>query len=88
MPPCATKRRTTTNLKTQNNQNCQKIELYGGLTTKELKKKHSSRLVGGVDGQPRRRGHAARWQLEDWEGEVRLAVPPVHADKPGGTTGG
>ena len=26
-----------------------KIELYGSPTTKELKKKHSSRLVGGVE---------------------------------------
>ena len=45
MPPHTTKRRITTNLKTKNNQNCQKIELYGSLTTKELKKKQSSRLV-------------------------------------------
>ena len=30
-------------------ENYQKIELYGSLTTKELKKKHSSRLVGGVE---------------------------------------
>ena len=43
------KRRTTTNLKTKNNQNCQNIELYGSQTTKELKKKHSFRLVGGVE---------------------------------------
>ena len=43
-----TNKRTTTNLKTKNNQNCQKIELYGSLTTKEIKKKHLSRLVGGV----------------------------------------
>ena len=43
---CSTiKRRTTTNLKTENNQNCEKIELYGSPTTKELKKKYSSRLV-------------------------------------------
>ena len=49
MPPHTTKRRTTTNLKTKNNQNRQKIELYGSLTTKELKKKHSSRAVGGVE---------------------------------------
>ena len=46
--PCKTKRRTTTNLKTENNQNCQKIELYGSPTTKELKKKHSSRPLGGA----------------------------------------
>ena len=49
VPPHTTKRRTTTNLKIRNNQNCQKIKLYGSLTTKELKKKHSSRLVGGVE---------------------------------------
>ena len=49
LPPCTTKRRTTTNLKTKNNQNCQKIKLYGSPTTKELKKKHSFRLAGGVE---------------------------------------
>ena len=48
MLPCTTKRRTTTNLKTKNNRNCQKIELYGSLTTKELKN-YSSRLVGGAE---------------------------------------
>ena len=31
----------------QKTQNCQKIKLYGSLTTKELNK-HSSRLVGGA----------------------------------------
>ena len=49
MPPHTTKRRTTTNLKTKNNQNIQKIELYGNPTTKELKKKYSSRLVGEME---------------------------------------
>ena len=49
LPPCTTKRRTTTNLKIKNNQNCQKIKLYRSLTTKELKKKHSPRPVGGVE---------------------------------------
>ena len=48
MLPCTTKRRITINLKTKNNQNCQKIKLYGSPTTKEFKK-HSSRPVGGVD---------------------------------------
>ena len=43
------KRRTTTNLKTKNNQNCQKTELYGSPTTKEIKKKHSPRPVGGAE---------------------------------------
>ena len=28
---------------------CQKIELYGNPTTKKVKKKHSSRLVGGAE---------------------------------------
>ena len=42
-------KKTTINLKTKNNHNCQKIELYGSLTTKELKKKHSSRPAGGVE---------------------------------------
>ena len=39
----------TTNLKTKNNQKCQKIKLYGSPTTKEIKKKHSSTLVGGAE---------------------------------------
>ena len=43
-----TKRRTTTNLKIKT-QNCQKIELYGSPITKELKKKHSFRLLGGAE---------------------------------------
>ena len=34
--------------KTKHKQNCQRIKLHGSLTTKELKKKHVSRLVGGV----------------------------------------
>ena len=49
VPPCTTKRKTTTNLKTKNNQNWQKIKLCGSLTTKELKKKHSFRRVGGAE---------------------------------------
>ena len=34
--------------KTNITQKCQKIELYGSPTTKDLKKPHSSRLAGGV----------------------------------------
>ena len=49
LPPCTTKRRTITNLKTKHNQNCQKIKMYGNPTTKELKNKHSFRLVGGAE---------------------------------------
>ena len=46
--PYTTKRRTTTNLKTKNNQNCQIFKLHGSLTTKELNK-HSTRLVEGAE---------------------------------------
>ena len=76
--------------------NCQKIELYGSLTTKELKKKYSSRPVGGEEmgsrvertlgkaggpGQARQRlTDQVRQQLVD------RAVPHLHADKQGGTT--
>ena len=45
LPPCTTKRRTKTNLKTKITSKT--IKLYGSPTTKELKKKHSSRPVGG-----------------------------------------
>ena len=46
---CTNKRRTTTNLKTKNNQNCQKIKVYGSPTTKELKKKHPFRPLGRAE---------------------------------------
>ena len=71
----------------KNNQNCQKIELYGSPTTKELKK-HSSRQVGRAEtgsGAERMRGEVAaggpgwaRW----W-----LVVPHLRVDKMGGITG-
>ena len=65
MPACTTKRRTTTNLKLKNHENCQKIELYGSLTTKDLKKKLSSRPVGGVE-----MGIGAGRTLREVAGEV------------------
>ena len=34
---------------TKEAQNFQNTELYGSLTTKQLKKKHSSRPIGGVE---------------------------------------
>ena len=45
--PCTTKRSITTNLKSVNNQKCQKIKLQGIPTTKKLKKKstRTTRLV-------------------------------------------
>ena len=75
LPPHTTKRRTTKNLETKNNQNSKKIRLYGSPKTKELKKKHSSRPVGGV---------------EMGSGKVaagRPVGPHLRADKPGRTTG-
>ena len=60
LPTLTTKRRTTSS-KTKQNQNYQKIKLYGSLTTKQLKKKHSFRLLGGAE--------MDSWGLEDvWQG--------------------
>ena len=86
LPPWTTKRRTTTNLKTKNNPNCQNIELYGSLTTKELKKKHSSRLVGGEIGSC---GREDAWERSGWR-TGSPGIPHLLADKwdkPGGTNG-
>ena len=59
------------------------MELYGSPTTKELKKKHSSRLIGGAEMGSRveRTCSKARWWLKE------QAVPHLRVDKPGGTTG-
>ena len=60
------------NYKTTITQNHQKIELYGSLTTKELKKSHSSRGLGGPE--TRRRGdegggaHTHVWWIKNLEG--------------------
>ena len=64
MPPCTTQIRTTTNLKTKTTQNCQKIKLYGSPTTKELKKKHSFRPVGGAE--MGNQGGKDSWQSSGW----------------------
>ena len=81
------------NLKTKNNQNCQKIKLYGSPTTKELKKRHSSRPVGGAQmgspgGEDSRQGGG--WRMGSggvawWQAD--RVVRHLHADKLGGTTG-
>ena len=51
--PCATLHNPRKNYnqisKTNNTQNHQKIKLYGSPTTKDLKKPHSSRQVGGAE---------------------------------------
>ena len=71
-----TTKRTTTNIKTKNNQNCQKIELYEGSTTKELKKKHSFRQVGGAE-MGSRSGEKAEqgggWQVDGPTGSLTFA---------------
>ena len=88
VPPHTTKRMTTTNLKTKNNQNCQKIELYGSPTNKELKR-HSFRQVGGA--QTGKWGGEVAWQGHNKRtgaGKVAVgAVPHLHEDKLGGKTG-
>ena len=74
----------------KNDQNCQKIELYGSLTTKELKKKHSSILIGGAKMESW--GREVTWQGGSWKmGWVRQRLEDqliLHscAEKPGGTT--
>ena len=55
---CITKRRITISLKTKNNQDCLKIELFRNPTRKELKKKHSFRQVGWAAGVERMQGKA------------------------------
>ena len=87
------------NLKTKNNQNSQKIELHGSLTPKEIKKKHSCRLVGGAE-MGSQGGEDwwqdSRWQTQGgggwWNRQARLQIadpegPHSHIDKPGGTAG-
>ena len=69
--PRTTKRRITTNLKSINNQKCQKIKLHGTQTTKELKKKSprttrpESRQAGRLRKTSARqqRGRAGCWAL-------------------------
>ena len=89
MPPHTTKRRTTTHLKTKNNQNCQKIELYGSPTTKELKKMFIQTGRRGGHGQPGEKGGVAMWCLEDQAGKAaarRLSSPTFVCGLMGRTT--
>ena len=54
----------TANLKIKNNQKCKQIELYGSLTTKDLKKEYSPRWVGGTEMRSGSREDSV-WQ---WQG--------------------
>ena len=68
MLPRTTKRRITTNSKTKTNQNFQKIKLHGSPTSKVLKKKHSSRLGGGVETRMRgKTGLRQQEKLPAWQ---------------------
>ena len=75
LPPNTTKGRTTTNLKTKSNQNCQKIELYGSPTTKELKKKYSFRLEEGQRQAARVERTCGKAVAEDRAGEAVAGRP-------------
>ena len=78
-------------IKNKNNQNCQKVQQYGSPSTKNLKKKHSFRLVEGEE--------MGNWDREDvrqgsgrvsWWVRRQLADQEVthsRVDKLGGTTG-
>ena len=55
-----------------------KNKLYGSPTTKELKKKHLFRLVGGVE--------MGSWRGEDWK-QGSSWRNSLHADKLGRTAG-
>ena len=63
VPPCTTKRRTTTNFKTKHSQNIQKIQLYGSLGVKEEIFIQTGKRAG--DGQSGQRKCTARQQLVD-----------------------
>ena len=63
----------------KNNQSCQKIKLYASLTTKELKKKHSSRLIGGAE--------RSSWGKDSQQGiGWKTRVGEAVASGPGGST--
>ena len=64
MPPCTTKK-DNNKFKNKINQNRQKIKLYGNPTTKELKKEHSSRPIGGEEMGSQGGEDSARQQLVD-----------------------
>ena len=78
--PPHTAKRTTTNLKTKNNQNCQKNQTLWKSDNQGIKEEKFIQ-TGRRDGDGQR-GHMARWQLED------QVVPLLYADKLRKTTGG
>ena len=54
-------------LKINNTRNRQKIELYGSLTTKDVKKSHLSRRVAGAEMQNGQKGIETPCGVERWQ---------------------
>ena len=75
-------------LKTGNTQKHQKIELYGSPTTKDLKKPHSSRLVGGAESQrfcedtvaAAEQSHIHVWWIEIGQDTLGVSNPSPRPD--------
>ena len=68
-------KRTTTNLKTKNNQICQKIKLYG-VQHRGVKDETFIQTGRKVrDRQPGQR-NMARWRLEAWVGKTKAGGSP------------
>ena len=61
------------NYKTESTQKCQKIELYGSPTTKELKKSHSSRWVGEAETRGESDGEVQRG-VKMWNQQSHIYV--------------
>ena len=80
-----TKRRTTRNFKTSN-QNCQKIKLYGRKSDNQGVKEETFVHIGRKGGENAGQGCGLRtgW-VRQWLADQ--VVPNLGVDKPGGTTG-
>ena len=91
VPLCTTKRRTITNLKQKITRTARKSKLYGSLTNKEIKKKHSSRWVGGAEmgsWAERTRGKAAAGRPGRlWSGLGKAAASRPYRVVAGGPCG-
>ena len=61
------------------------MKLYGSPTTKELKKKHSSRTGGGAERTHSKTAAGGPGQARQWLADQ--AVPHLCVDKPRGTSG-
>ena len=74
LPPHTTKRRTTTNLNNKNNQNCQKIKLYGSENQGVKEETFIQTIRRGRNRQPGQRGLTARqWVANQWP-HIRMQI--------------